>query len=168
MRHSRPSRKTVENSIIWTVISITAAVLIYNHFIFDADPGPTLRVTVLDDLQKQSLDVIKDLTQLLISVATALLGAVGVFVMQHYKDGRPLKPGQFPRAVTALSFAALSIDSGYIYLEKLAETLGNNMFVPFAYPVALPQALQFAFFFIALLIFAAFATAEIAGTERVA
>lgn len=152
-----------ERLAAWAVIAAAAAVLLYNHFLYDADPGATPLRDVLNDTEKIALDMIKDLTQLLISIATALLGAVSVFVMQHYKDGRPLRPGQLPRAVAALSLAALSIDSGYIYMEKLAETLGNGMFVPFARQVALPQAMQFVFFFIALLVFASFAIAEISA-----
>jgi len=53
--------------------------------------------------------------------------------------------------ILAFSLAALSIDFGYIFMEKWVEMLSIGIFIPFDNLVRLPQLLQLLTFLLSLL-----------------
>ena len=153
---------------IWFIIIfiIVFSTFFFNHFIYDISPSPAPISTVLNDLQKESLNIIKKITELLITLATIIFGAIGIFVFQSYKSNKQLPKGQKIIAVIAFSLAALSIDFGYIYLEKWVELLANGIFVPFDPFITIPQTLQFCTFIISLLFWAIFILTVIQRKEK--
>ena len=123
---------------------------IYNHFLYDPQPSPHPIISQLNDLQKQAISLLSEITKLLISLSTALFGAIGVFTLQYYKQDKKLPTRLRRDAILASIFAALSIDFGYIFMEKWVELLANGIFAPFDRIVTIPQTLQFTTFLLAL------------------
>lgn len=132
------------------LISLLIIVFIYNHFIYNPQPAPYPILTQLNDLQKQSLITISELTKLLISLSTGLYAVIGIFVLQYYKADKILSTKLRDDTILAFTFAALSIDFGYIFMEKWVELLANGIFAPFDRIVTIPQTLQLVTFLLAL------------------
>lgn len=138
-----------------------AVIFIFNHFFYSPTPDPDRKRITLNDLEKQSLELLLEMTKLLFSLSTALFGLVGVFVLQARGNGRPLGRESYRNAVLAFGCAAVSIDFGYVFLEKWVELLANGLFTPFERMVAWPQTLQFTTFLLALFFAGALALREL-------
>ncbi len=140
-------RKLMPRLLLFAVL---IAIFVYNHFFYDLQPAVAPERHTLDELEKKAIDTIFEMTKLLFSLATALFGLIGVFVFQHIKnEARLLKASQH-KAVFAFVFEALSIDFGYVFMEKWVELLANGLFLPFDRLVTIPQTLQFSTFLVAL------------------
>lgn len=148
------------------LLLLLSSVFIFNHFFYDLQPGPTPVVTSLSPLQEKTWDTILEMTKLLFSLSTAIFGLVGIFAVLHIKNERRLSKPSINSATLAFAFAAISIDFGYIFLEKWAETFGNSMFVPFDRFLTIPQTLQFSCFLMSLLFAANLALSEMTRMEN--
>lgn len=142
------------------LLVVLSAVFIFNHFLYDLQPSPTPVVTSLSPSQEKTWETILEMTKLLFSLSTAMFGLVGVFAVLHIKNERRLSKPSINSATLAFAFAAISIDFGYIFLEKWAETFGNSIFVPFDRFLTIPQTLQFSCFLLSLLFSANLALSE--------
>jgi hypothetical protein len=91
------------------------------------------------------------MTKLLISLATALFGLIGYFALENFKSVGKIERKYRLDLVLAFSFAALSIDFGYIFMEKWVELLSNGIFEPYDRLIILPRQLQISTFLISLL-----------------
>ena len=150
------------------LILFVVAVIVFNHFIYNPVAGPHPAKHTLNELEKQSLALLLEMTKLLFSLSTALFALIGFFVVTIGKDGGELETTSRRDAIVAFAFAALSIDFGYIFMEKWVELLGNSMFAPFDFIVLLPHSLQFITFCLALFFSACLALREMPkiGTQK--
>lgn len=130
------------------------AVLIFNHFFYTPVADPGLIKESLNDLEKETIKTLNEMSKLIISIATALFGLIGFFAFESYKATGSMDARYKIDLIAAFGFAALSIDFGYIFMAKWTELLANGTFLPYDTMVVLPQKLQFVSLFIAL-VFAA-------------
>lgn len=135
---------------LYAILTVVVVIFIYNHFFYDPTAEEAVRVTELNDLQKEVLSTLNEMTKLLISLATALFGLVGYFALENFKAVGKID-AKFRYDLT-LSFcaAAISIDFGYVFMEKWVELLAIEIFAPYDQMVILPQKLQLIFFLISL------------------
>lgn len=132
------------------ILSFAALIFVFNHFLFNPLAGEAPILTELDDLQKQTLSTLNDMSKLLISLSTALFGLVGYFAMENYKAAGTIERKFRIDLIAAFCATAISIDFGYIAMEKLVELLSNGIFQPYDNLISLPRNLQVIFFLIAL------------------
>jgi hypothetical protein len=139
-----------KNGVVYTIIIASLVIILYNHFLFTMPAEPSPIVTELNDLQKQAFSTLTDMTKLVISLSTALFGLIGYFALESFKAGRRMNDNYKLELVAAFSSAAVSIDFGYIYMDKWAEQLSIGIFRPNGRLVILPQQLQVVFFLLSL------------------
>jgi hypothetical protein len=144
-------------------ITILLVIVIYNHFLYDVRPRPQVIQSTLTDHQKESLRILGEMTKLLITMATAVFGVVAFFVTEQYRKGKSLSAPSWRDAVLAFASAGLSVDFGYVLMEKWVELLANGMFAPFERLVTTPQTLQFSAFLVSLVFLARLALRETEG-----
>ena len=132
------------------ILILVGIIFIYNHFFFNplADEAPIL--SELDDLQKQTLATLNDMSKLLISLSTALFGLIGYFALENYKSAGKVENKFRIDLVLSFSATALSLDFGYIFMEKLMELLANGIFQPYDFLISLPRNLQVICFLVGL------------------
>ncbi len=137
--------------VINIILFLALVIIVYNHFFFNPLAEEGLVVTELNDLEKESFNTLMEMTKLLISLSTALFGLIGYFALENYKTvGRIEKRYQI-EIVTGFCLSALSIDFGYIFMEKWVETLSIGIFQPYDRLTRLPQNLQIISFISALI-----------------
>lgn len=139
-----------QNVKVYVILIISLGILIYNHFFFNPVADEGLILTVLDDLQKQSFSTLMEMTNLLISLATALFGLIGYFALENFKVSSRIELKYQIDLVVGFCLSALSIDFGYIFMEKWVEILSIGVFQPYDRLTRLPQNLQIISFMIAL------------------
>jgi len=137
--------------VLYFILFVVAGIFIYNHFFFDPSAGESPILTELNDLQKETLSTLNEMTKLLISLSTALFGLIGYFALENFKSVGKIERKYRLDLVLAFCFAALSIDFGYIFMEKWVELLSNGIFEPYDRLIILPQQLQITTFLISLL-----------------
>lgn len=129
---------------------VTAIIFLVNHIFFMPLAEESIILTSLDNLQEQVLSTLNEMTQLLISLSTALFGFIGYFAFEKYKSsGKIEKEFRYDFFMSACA-AAISIDFGYIFMEKLVELLSNGIFKPYDFILSIPRNCQVVFFFTAL------------------
>ena len=104
------------------LLLVLSVLFIFNHFVYDLQPGPAPVVTSLSPSQEKTWETILEMTKLLFSLSTAIFGFVGIFAVLHLRNERRLNRSSVNSATLAFVFAAISIDFGYIFLEKWSET----------------------------------------------
>lgn len=137
--------------LLYIILFIIGGIFIYNHFLFDPSAEEAPILTELNDLQKETLTTLNEMTKLLISLATALFGLIGYFALENFKSVGKIEMRYRLDLVLAFSCAALSIDFGYIFMEKWVELLSMGVFQPYDKLTLLPQQLQIVSFLISLL-----------------
>lgn len=137
--------------LLYIILFIVGGIFVYNHFFFDPTAGESIILTELDDLQKETLSTLNEMTKLLISLSTALFGLIGYFALENFKSVGKIEKKFRLDLVLAFSFAALSIDFGYIFMEKWVELLSNGIFEPYDRLIILPRQLQISAFLVSLL-----------------
>lgn len=137
--------------LLYIILFSVGGIFVYNHFFFDPTAGESIILTELDDLQKETLSTLNEMTKLLISLSTALFGLIGYFALENFKSVGKIEKKFRLDLVLAFSFAALSIDFGYIFMEKWVELLSNGIFEPYDRLIILPRQLQISTFLISLL-----------------
>jgi len=135
---------------LYGILTIVAAIFIYNHFLFNPLVGEAPILVSLDDLQKETLSTLNEMTKLLISLSTALFGLIGYFAFENYKAAGQIERKYRTDLLLSFSAAAISIDFGYISMEKLVELLSQVVFQPYDRLIAMPRNLQVIAFLIAL------------------
>lgn len=141
----------MKNKIYLGIILFLAfGILFFNHFVFSASAEESLVVTDLNELQKQSFNTLMEMTKLLISLSTALFGVIGYFALENYKTSGRINLKYRIDIVAAFCLSALSIDFGYIFMEKWVEILSIGIFNPYDKLTRLPQNLQLISFLAAL------------------
>jgi hypothetical protein len=133
------------------IFTLLAGVVLYNHFFFNPSPQPSVPMDELSSLQKGALDGIQAMSKLLLTLSTALFGFIGlvVFKQSNFELSNYRVKLQI---ILMVAFTVLSIDYGFILLEKLTEQLANELFNPFELMISFPQIMQFVMFLVALLI----------------
>jgi hypothetical protein len=135
---------------LYIILFVVFAIFIYNHFFFNPLAGESPILTELNDLQKETLTTLNEMDKLLISLSTALFGLIGYFALGNYTSHNKIEKKYRLDLVLAFCCAALSIDFGYIFMEKWVELLSNGIFQPYDNLSILPHKLQISFFLIAL------------------
>ena len=138
------------NVIIYCIIFIVACILVFNHFFYDPSAREAVILTELNDLQKETLSTIKEMTNLLISLSSALFGLIGYFAFENYKSKGIVEDSLRIDLTLAFCATVISIDFGYIFMEKWVELLANGIFQPYDKLITIPQKLQLFSFLIAL------------------
>jgi hypothetical protein len=133
------------------ILSVALGILIYNHFFFSPVADEDMTIDKLNDLQKESFSTLIEMTKLLISLSTALFGLIGYFALENYKTTGKIELKYQMDIVVAFCFSALSIDFGYILMEKWVEMLSIGIFQPYDKLTRLPQNLQIISFISALI-----------------
>ncbi len=133
------------------IFTLLAGVVLYNHFFFNPSPQPSVPMNELSGLQKGALDGIQAMSKLLLTLSTALFGFIGlvVFKQSNFELSNYRVKLQI---LLMVAFTVLSIDYGFILLEKLTEQLANDHFNPFELMISFPQIMQFVMFLVALLL----------------
>lgn len=139
-----------KNFVLYTILLFVLGIFVYNHFLFNPKIGESLIIDELDDLQKETLSTLNEMTKLLISLATALFGLIGYFALENFKSVGKIEQKFRLDLVLAFSFSALSIDFGYIFMEKWAELLSFGVFQPYDKLIILPRQAQITTFLISL------------------
>ena len=137
--------------LLYIILFVVASIFIYNHFLFNPLATESPILTQLNDLQKEALSTQNEMTKLLISLSTALFGLIGYFALENFKSVGKIEKQHRLDLILAFSSAALSIDFGYIFMEKWVELLSNGIFQPYDKLISLPQKLQITTFLISLL-----------------
>lgn len=132
------------------ILTLVGIIFIYNHFFFNPSAEEAPILSSLDDLQKQTLATLNEMTKLLISLSTALFGLIGYFALENYKTSGKVEKKYSIDLVVSFSATALSIDFGYIFMEKLVELFSNGIFQPYDSLISLPRNLQVVFFLVGL------------------
>lgn len=150
---------------LYLILFLVASVFVYNHFFFNPAAEESLILEQLNDLQKETLSTLNEMTKLLISLSTALFGLIGYFALENFKSIGRIERTYRLDLVLAFSFAALAIDFGYIFMEKWVELLSNGIFDPYDRLIILPQQLQIISFLISLLFACRFVYRNLFKTE---
>ncbi len=135
---------------LYGIMFTIGCVFIYNHFLFNPSAGESPILDHLNDLQKETLSTLNEMTKLLISLSTALFGLIGYFAFENFKSVGKIARKYRMDLVLAFGFAALSIDFGYIFMDKWVEQLSNGIFQPYDNLIILPQQLQIITFLVSL------------------
>ena len=135
---------------LYIILFTSFGIIIYNHFIFNPSANEGLILTELNDLQKQSFNTLMEMTKLLISLSTALFGLIGYFALEHYKTSGKIEQKCQIDLIAGFCLSALSIDFGYVFMEKWVEILSVGIFQPYDKLTRLPQNLQIISFIMAL------------------
>lgn len=138
----------IGTSIVFLFVII---IICYNHFFYTGPAEPTLFIESLNNLQENALDKMSTMIELLISLSTAIFAVVGFFTTEKFKSIEKIGGKNLFFASCSISFAALSIDFGYIAMQKWVELLGNQMFNPFDSIVTTPLRRQFYSFFLSII-----------------
>jgi hypothetical protein len=113
---------------------------------------------------QKALDAYSAMSGLLITLATALLGALGYLLINAGATVPKLRHGI--SAVSSALFAVLSLYFGYVsHLTVLSFTY-NNAFNPYAFAVQWPSRSQFYTLLLAVFFFADFAFHELGKEAR--
>lgn len=132
------------------IFTLLALVVVFNHFFFNPQPRPSPSISELSSLQKGALDGMQEMSKLLLTLSTALFGFIGLVVFKQ--SGFELTNYRVKLHILLMvAFTVLSIDYGFILLEKLTEQLANDHFNPFELMISFPQIMQFVMFLVALL-----------------
>lgn len=132
------------------IFTLLALVVVFNHFFFNPPPRPSAPIDDLSSLQRGALDGMQEMSKLLLTLSTALFGFIGLVVFKQ--TGFELTNHRVKLQILLMvAFTVLSIDYGFILLEKLTEQLANNHFNPFELMISFPQIMQFVMFLVALL-----------------
>ncbi|MFP9098024.1 hypothetical protein ACLI09_03125 [Flavobacterium sp. RHBU_24] len=134
----------------YVILLATALLFIYNHFIYDPIAGEGPELDALNDLQKQILATLSEMTKLLISLSTALFGLIGYFALENFKKVGKIELKFQADFVAAFCATAISLDFGYIFMEKLVELLSVGVFNPYDRIISIPRNLQIIAFLCAL------------------
>lgn len=135
---------------LYGIMFTIGGVFIFNHFFFNPSAGESAILDHLNDLQKETLSTLNEMTKLLISLSTALFGLIGYFALENFKSVGKIERKYRIDLVLAFGFAALSIDFGYIFMDKWVEQLSNGIFQPYDTLIILPQQLQIITFLVSL------------------
>jgi hypothetical protein len=113
------------------------------------------RVEKLTELQSKQLDTFNENNKLLITLATALIGAITGFLL-HREGNSRVEPGDLRRAVAAWVFAALSLYFGHLTSRQITWMLQAQFFDLFHAAVLWPARAQFWTFFLSAILLADF------------
>lgn len=133
------------------VIIFYLSVIVFNHFFFSPTMGPAIVLNELNSFQTQTLSLLLEMSRLLITLSTALLGIIGLLFIEYYKAKNEFVRISGLEASIAVGMVLISIDFGYIFMEKWVEMLLNETFRPFDRLVMYPQKMQFVTFFLSLM-----------------
>lgn len=140
----------MKNVLIVVIIIITFGILVFNHLFFEPFAEPSIIIEKLNDLQKEILKNLNDRTNLLISLSTAIFGLIGYFALESYKLNRKIDEKLKIDLILTLVLTILSIDFGYISMEKLIEMLSLGIFSPFDNLIRLPKVFQLLTFLLSI------------------
>lgn len=135
---------------VYLIPIISIIVILINHVFFKPLAGESLILTSLNNLQEQILSTLNQMTQLLISLSTALFGFIGFFIFEKARATGKVEKKYRIDFFTSACAAALSIDCGYIFMEKLIVLLSMGIFQPYDILLNVPRIGQILFFFISL------------------
>jgi hypothetical protein len=135
---------------LYGIMTAIGCIFIYNHFFFNPSAGEARILDQLNDLQQATLSTLNEMTKLLISLSTALFGLIGYFALENYKSLGRIERKYRIDLVLAFGFAALSIDFGYIFMDKWVEQLSHGIFQPYDTLIILPQQFQIITFLLSL------------------
>jgi hypothetical protein len=113
------------------------------------------RVEKLTELQSKQLDTFNENNKLLITLATALIGAITGFLL-HREGNSRVEAGDLRRAVAAWVFAALSLYFGHLTSRQITWMLQAQFFDLFHAAVLWPARAQFWTFFLSAILLADF------------
>ncbi|UCE07796.1 MAG: hypothetical protein JSW07_07120 [bacterium] len=103
-------------------------IIIYFIFLHPTIPLPEIEKPTLDTIEIKAYEAFMERCKLLISLATALIGAIGLlFIWEKKKE---IKTTNFQKAFifTSAISAGFSIYLGYITYCRIIEFLSNKMF----------------------------------------
>jgi hypothetical protein len=109
----------------YAVLIIAAIGLHYIGLLFDYIPPKPMVVS--PDLKKKELDVWSEMNKLLITLATAGIGAIGGYVLKVDKSS-PLQQRELRRAAAGWIFCALSLYFGYLSYHEATVMLNKGTF----------------------------------------
>jgi len=109
----------------------------------------------LDPLQTKQIDTFVAMTQLLISLTTAVAGALIAIVFNRYQKERLPLP-QARRAMAAWTLMGASLYAGHLSYQNLLHMLHNSYFDIFEVRIVWPSRLQFWSFLLSIVVVADF------------
>lgn len=154
------------NKLTILVLIFVAIVIAYNQFVIVSFAETNLAYNDLNKLQELSLEKLTQMTELLISLGTAIIGLIGYLTVSKYKEIINISDKEKFFAIASISFSTLSIYFGYTSLEKWVELLSNDMFNPYDPLVEKPHKLQFTYFFISIILLGIFILSTINKNEK--
>ncbi len=171
-------RAVLKSADFWVALFLVVLVSAASTLLsvqFQHSLGAEVRVTTLNELQKQQVATFIEMNKLLTTLATLAMGGLGAFVFNRYKD-QPLPRAQAVRVLVTILFVGLSLFFGYVSHERLIAMFDAEFFNLFSPLVSFPTRAQFWTFLIAVLYLAAFvftdltrssanASKETAGTD---
>lgn len=135
--------------IICAIVAIV--LLVVNHAIYSPLAAEFPAKESLNVFEKESLSTIFGMTELLISLCTALFGGICYFMLEHYKIEKKINKGHRLHFVVAVCASILSIDCGYIFMEKMSELLALRIFNIEDKLITIPKTFQIIYFIISLI-----------------
>ncbi len=140
-----------QEQLVWAIAVVSVGVIIYNHFFLELTAGPGIREYTLQDMHKEVIAHLREMTKLMISLALGIIGLLGYFSTRGGSASFALDQRTKIPLVLAFCMAMLSIDFGYIFMEKWVEIMTLGVFDPYDNLVHIPYQLQIGTFILSLI-----------------
>jgi hypothetical protein len=118
------------------------------------------------EFQKRQVDIWAEMNKLLITLATAMAGALGAFMLNRDKTS-PLSAEQMRRAAASWIFCAFSLYFGYLSYSEATLILSHGVFNSYTPRLWWPMEAQFWTFLISVILFADFIYGSIQDKHKV-
>lgn len=119
------------------------------------NPGPEMKKTELQNIEIKAYEAFMERDKLLISLSTAIIGAIGLLLMGK-KKGETIGIIQQSFLLICSISAGLSIYLGYVIYSRVTELLSNSIFNLNNSYLVIPISGQFWAFFISVIFFTLF------------
>ena len=140
--------------IAFLIVTLFIVIVIYNHFFLEIFAAPDLIKTQLNDLQKEIVSHTKEINNLLISLSTGIFVLIGYMSTSGGSGKFMVQRKSIIPLILCFCFSALSIDFGYIFMQKWIQMLHLGIFNPEDNLVKIPHILQIISFLLSLIFLA--------------
>ncbi len=110
------------------VAAMVGAMVAYENSVAEANPNVYLPDGALSDTQKKSIDVLLDLSNILIAWAIAVIGATGFFLKLNIERELPVRRIDLLISFAIILLCVWSLFFGHLGIDKISQILALDQF----------------------------------------
>lgn len=153
----------------WLFIALSISIItimVYFLFFHSSKPLPEIEKPTLENIEIKAYEAFMERCKLLISLATALIGAIGFLLIWEKKGEIETNYFQKLFIIISATIAGFSIYLGYITYSRITEFLSHKMFNLSNPYIESPVSWQFWTFLFSIIFFIAFIFTDLFSSKK--